>query len=429
MPRPTRIPLRFWGWVIVAATMAIQFLAAGNTYYANPVFLVPLQNHFGTTRTAISQAFALSGLFGAAVLPLAGLVVDRYGTRRSILIGVSGVAFMAFALSRVAALWQFYLLVALQQGAFLRFTGLLPSQSLIGRWFTRRRGRAMGLMMTGIGLGGLILPPVSGLIIERAGWRTAYLVQGLLVAGVAGPAAAFLLRDRPEDLGQQPDGTAGVPDVTKSPVGGASYAQAVRARSLWWLAVAAGLCYVAHQVMVLQLSAMLQDVGLSISRSASFLGLMLGFSVVGRLSIGGLADRFDEIRLLAVAAAGMGLSTLLMLARMNPLARASYVVMYGVFMGGTFTVIPLTAQSMFGMRSFGRIYAIVTLAVMLGAALGNYLGAWVYDWQGDYSGSVLLACGAAVLASLLVLTLRRLDWDADRTADARAAKEMQAGDA
>jgi MFS family permease len=168
--------------------------------------------------------------------------------------------------------------------------------------------------------------------------------------------------------------------------------------------------------MSLQLPAMLQDVGLSVSRASAFLGLMLGLSVVGRLGIGGLADRFDKRRVLAVAAAGLGFSSLLVLARGSPLGRTSYVMSYGVFVGGTFTTLPLVAQSIFGMRAFGRIYVTVALAVSLGAALGSYLGARVYDWQGSYTGSVLLACGCAVLASLLVLTLRRRDWGAERIA-------------
>lgn len=409
-----RIP--FWGWVIVGATMTIQFMAAGNTYYANAVFLVPLQDQFGATRTVISQGFALTNLVAAALVPVAGWVVDRWGPRRSILIGVSGIAVTAFMLSGMAALWQFYLLVALQQGALLPFAGLLPNQSLIGRWFARGRGRAMGLMMAGIGLGGLILPPLSGLIIEHSGWRLAYLVQGLLVAAIAVPAAALLLRDRPEDLRQHPDGAAGPPGDDDAHSNGASFGQAVRARSLWALAAVAFLCYAAHGVMSLQLPAMLQDVGLSVSRASGFLGLMLGLSVVGRLGIGGLADRFGNRRVLAVAAAGLGFSSLLVLARASSLGRISYVVIYGIFVGGTFTTMPLTAQSIFGMRAFGRIYVIVMLAVPLGTALGSYLGARVYDWQGSYTGSVLLACGAAVFASLLVLTLRRRDWSADRVA-------------
>jgi hypothetical protein len=119
---------------------------------------------------------------------------------------------------------------------------------------------------------------------------------------------------------------------------------------------------------------------------------------------------------LAVAAAGLGFSALLVLGRATSLGRIAYVVIYGIFVGGTFTTLPLAAQSIFGMRAFGRIYVIVMLAVPLGTALGSYLGARVYDWQGSYTGSVLLACGCAVLAGLLVLTLRRRDWGAERVA-------------
>ena len=261
--------------------------------------------------------------------------------------------------------------------------------------------------MAGVGVGGLILPAVTGVVIQNYGWRNGYLLGGALIAGISLPAVFFLVRNHPEVLGQYPDGAAEPPAIAHTTAAGATFGEATRSPALWILAVTSFLCYITHGVEALQFPAMLQDAGLSVSSSAIFLGLMLGFSAIGRLGIGSLCDRFDKPRVLAASTLGMALSTLLMLAPGNALARILFVISYGIAMGGTFTTIPLTGQALFGQRSFGRIYAVVCVALTLGATAGNYLGARVYDWQGNYAYAVALASGAAVLAAALALALRR----------------------
>ncbi len=144
----------FRGWAIVGATMVIMAVVGGFGYYSPSVYLVPLQNFFYVNRTAISLGSSVTSLFAGITAPLVGIFVDRFGPRRAIILGIIGLIVSYLALSRMHDLWHYYVLLAFQ-GLVLPFTGLIPHQALIGLWFVRRRGRAMGMTMAGLGLGGL----------------------------------------------------------------------------------------------------------------------------------------------------------------------------------------------------------------------------------------------------------------------------------
>jgi len=273
------------------------------------------------------------------------------------------------------------------------------------------RGRAMGLTMAGVSFCGLTLPALFGVMIERYGWRSAYITAGGLITALALPAVLLLLLDDPGQLGQYPDGASQPPATIHTALSGATFGQAIRSRALWTLAACGALCYIEHGVIALQVPAMLQDTGLPASVAASFLGFMLGVSAIGRLAVGSLADRFDRARILGVCLLGMALGALTMMWPANALARIGYIFIYGISSGGTFTILPVIAQWLFGLRAFGKVFAVVILATTLATAAGNYLGARIYDWRGDYSAAVWVAVSAAALAGLLAFTLRPRTWE------------------
>jgi MFS family permease len=397
----------FWGWAIVSTCMIVVGFNAGVSNYANGIFLIPLQQYFHTSRTAIAQAIALTNFLAAPVLPVLGILLDRWGSRRTLLIGLSGLALTLFLLSATNALWQFYVLIIVQQALFVRFNEPITHQTVIGRWFVRLRGRAMGVTLAGVGIFGLTIPALLGVVIEHSGWRSGYLLAGALVAGLALPAVLFFMLNDPSEVGQYADGAAATPTTIRTLQHGATFAEAIRSPILWTLALTWTLCYIEHGVMSLQAPAMFQDAGLSVSGSARYLSFMLGVSIIGRLGIGNLADRFNRVYLLSAALICMAMGALMMLWPAQPLARLGYVVFYGIGSGGVFTVFPVTVQSFFGLQSFGRIYSVVIVGSMLSTGVGNYLGARIYDWRGSYDAAIWVSFAAATLAAALALTLRR----------------------
>ena len=403
----------FWGWVVVGTSMAIMCVVGGYGYYSPSVYLLPLQSYFEVNRTTVSLGVSLTTLGAGAMALLVGIVVDRWGPRRSIILGVTGLAASFLLLSRMIALWQYYALLTFQ-GMVLPFAGLIPHQSLIGLWFVRKRGSAMGMMMAGLGIGGLLFPWLNGLLIESLGWRSAYLTGGIILGVIPLTAALVLLRNRPEEVGQYPDGMPTTVNLSALPTSGATLKQAVRSFAFWGLGLAVLLWAINNGVIMLHLPAMLQDAGMPLKQAGGVLGLMLGVSIIGRLGIGQLADRFEPRTVLAVALICMGLGALPLLAPANPTMRSLFVVLYGVAQGGGATVIPLVVQPFFGMRAFGKIYGLIVMGMTAGFSIGNYLGGRIYDLNGDYTWAVLVASAAGLLAGLFPLILRRPDWGTEQ---------------
>jgi MFS family permease len=396
------IPPRFSGWIVAASSSFLILVIAGSAFYSSSVYLVPLQETFNTNRTVIAQAFAIISLLTGILMPLVGWFVDRWGTKRCLLIGLSGIAFTFFLLSRMTLLWHFYILVIVQ-GLFQPFAGGIPNQTIVGRWFIKKRGRAMGLIGSGIGLGGLLIPWLLGSIIEAFSFRIAYLAAALFIALVCIPITIFLIKDKPEDVGQAPDGIPFFEDKKTENVQGATFKQAIKTVSLWSLLIGSAFAHAIVGIISLHLPAMLQDNGLSLSLASAFLGFMLGLSVIGRLVIGELSDRFRPRYLFMITAAGMGCFSLLMLNPAAAVSRIVFVILFGFCMGGMTTLVPLAVQTIFGVRAFGKIYGIITMATAVAVAGGNFLGGLLHDIIGDYSLAVTVACFFGVAAAAIII--------------------------
>ena len=398
----------YWGWVVVVSSSFLIFVVAGTSFYGNAMYLVPLQKAFNTSRGTISRAFAIISLLTGLLMPIVGGFTDRWGPRRALLIGFSGLSLTFFLYSRMTSPWHLYVLVVLQ-GLVVPFAGGLANQALVSRWFVSRKGRAMGIVGAGIGLGGLILPWIVGLLIESRGTKSAYLFSGSLIAIFCVPILIFLVRDNPAKLGLPVDGFAGVarkPDRERKR--GIYFKHAIRLFSFWAILVSASLSQGTVGLINLHLPAMLQDAGLPLSTAGIFLGLVLGISVAGRLLIGELSDRFKPRYLFGIACLGTGICALLLLEPENPVVRAVFVVVYGTFQGAVATVIPLVVHSLFGGRAFGRIYGVVLMSTAATVALGNYLGGVIFDTFGNYTAAIVLASAISIVAAIISFSGRRL---------------------
>ena len=199
--RPSGI---FYGWWIVLASMSILVIGSGLYWQGFGVFFLSLQEEFSTNRAALSGAIALSQLEGGMMGPLGGYLVDRFGPRRMISIGaiVMGVGFLL--MSQVDSLLQFYVVFLGVISVGMSIGIRVPALVAPANWFVKKRGIAIGIALTGSGLGGLFIP-FLGLLIVNYGWRKTAIVAGIAVWVLALPLA-MVMRTRPEDYGMLPDG-------------------------------------------------------------------------------------------------------------------------------------------------------------------------------------------------------------------------------
>src|SRR5580700_1096581 len=287
----------FYGWWVVLASAIGLFWGVPITVYSFSVFFKPLMQEFHAGRAAVSLAFTLK-LFAAALCaaPI-GWLTDRYGARRVILTstGIFGSILLANRLlsGSIAQFYCFYVLLGFCVGGVCP----IPYGSLVSHWFDRRRGLALGLTMLGIGVGAVIMPSVAQTLIARFGWKTAYSILGAAVLLICWPVVAYVLKEKPEDVGLLSDGasakTGGVEDVRQ----GLTAHEAWRSRDFLLMALAFTLVSASVQGCVVHMAPMLSDRNLGQQAAASGSSLIGAAVMIGRIGTGYLLDRTFAARL------------------------------------------------------------------------------------------------------------------------------------
>jgi MFS family permease len=411
-------PAAFYGWRIVSASFVILFITVGIGLYSPPVFLVPLQEHFGWSRAAIAAGGSIAAVVSGIASPLIGAWLDRYGARRVMLFGAVVMGCGLGLLSLIQSLWQLYAINALT-ALGLCCVAWVPNQTLVANWFSRKRGLAMGIALAGIGFGGLAMSPLSALLIERLGWRLAYLGLTSLVMLIVVGVVAVVVRSKPADLGQCPDGapperpdpegTDPTASVAARPGGGApigSALEAFRSRPFWILSLCNALTVFATLSIVAHLVAFLRDAGFQSQLAAASLGLMVGASVGGRVLFGVLADRYPKPRVMSLALILAAAGTLLLFGVHAGGVLPGFVIAFGLAFGGTAVLVPLLVGECFGLASFGKILGALMVSATVGAATGPVLTGWIFDVTGSYRMAFALHVAALTASALAILFVR-----------------------
>lgn len=409
MARPTRG--RFYGWRIVGGSFVILLVTVGIGLYVPPVFLIPLQEHFGWSRAAIATGSAMAALMSGMVSPLVGIWIDKYGSRKVMTAGalLMGGAFALLSLMR--SLWQLY---AFNMLAAIGITCVawIPNQTLISNWFERQRGLAMGIAMTGVGFGGLIMAPCAALLIAQLGWRLAFAVLSVFILVVVVTTVLATVRSRPGDMGLLPDGeaTSAAPAAAgagREIAAGFELAQAVKTKAFWILSVGHFLGVFASFSIVGHLVAFLRDVGFDSRVAAAALGLAVGVSVIGRVLVGFLADRSSKRNMASAAFALYAVAALLLLSIQSAGALPAFVITFGLALGGAAVMVPLLVGECFGLLAFGKILGVIMISATLGGAAGSVLTGRIYDVTGSYNLAFMLHAAVFLAAALAFHLLPR----------------------
>ena len=406
----------FYGWWIVGASFLILLITVGIGLYGPPVFLIPLQDHFGWSRAAIAGGSAVAFLTAGVVAPLVGVLIDRYGSRKVMTTGalVMGCAFCL--LSAIRSLWQFYALnVIVAIG--ITFVAFIPNQTLISNWFHRKRGLAMGIALAGIGFGGLSMPPLAAFVIADFGWRVAYAVLGSLVLLIVVTVTLAVVRSRPRDMGLLPDGEPVAADPRPgalvdgngdiAEIGGLELSQSLRTSAFWILSLGHLLWAFGSISLISHLPAFLTDQGFESQVAARSLALAIGCSVIGRLSFGVLSDRFTKGRILSVALILHALAVLCLFRVHAFGALPGFVILFGMGLGGVAVLIPLLVGECFGLRAFGKVLGLVTISATLGGAVGPVVTGRIFDVMGSYQVAFILHIIAFAAGAVAISFLRR----------------------
>ena len=379
---------------VVATSFLALFAIVGIALYGLPFFYDHMVREFGWSRAQVTSGNAISKLIvGPLVGFFAGWMVDRFGPRRLMVAGIlmAGVALVGLgAIHTLAGFYFFYLFNALGNVC----GGPLPNQVLLSRWFTVARGRAMGLAYLGIGIGGALVPFLAVWLTRAVGWQGALQALGLLIVVAALPLA-LVVRESPE----QPSPTSATSTNLHHPSVGTVF----RAPA-FYLLLAGSMCSIAavggtNQHLKLFLSL---DHGFTQTAAARIASLVLASSLVGRLGMGWLADRFPKkyVMLLIYLLVASAIPLLFLVG--TPGAIYLFAVIFGIGLGGEYMVIPLMAAELFGVRVLGRAMGVVLTADGVAEAVAPVVVGRMHDVTGSYATGFLAVIAFALAGAVAI---------------------------
>ncbi len=382
--------------VAVLTAFLSLFAVVGFALYGLPRFYPYFVQELGWTRAQVTSGNAYSKIFVALAFGfLAGRLVDRFGPRRLMLGGIIMAGGALIGLSYVTSLAAFYFFYAFNALGYV-FGGPLPNQVLLSRWFDKARGKAMGIAYLGIGVGGAIVPLLAYSLTQAYGWRGALRILGFLMIAIALPMAYFV---------REPVRTA------NANAGGAARLdlRAILSRPAFYFLMIGSMASIGavggtiqNLALYLSLDRKLPQVEIDTT-----LSIILAGSVIGRLTMGWLADRWSKKHVMFLIYTIVALSIPMLVYAPTPTTLKICAFLFGVGLGGDYMIIPLMAAELYGVAILGRVMGIVLTADSVSESVVPMLVASMRDASGSYASGFLVLVALAAIGALAVAMLPR----------------------
>ena len=405
----------YYGWWVLAASVGAMALGSGVSMWAFGLYVRPLEDEFGWSRSEVSFAFSVSLLVSGMCSPFVGKWVDQRGARSAIIVGGIATSVTYVLLATTQELWQWYAYSTMNAMArTLMF--FIPFMALISRWFDRRRGIAVSILGTGFSLGGFLVLPVMGVTMDLLGWRGALVGSGVAVATVFVSIGLFIVRDSPTEKGATEEGTthAGLA-TTKISLPSITLREALRSPLFWTLSFALMLFFfglfgwLVHQVPFYEAN------GISRRAAATIVSVTAGLSIVTRLLVGLAADRIPRFEFAAVVLAAClitGMATLTI--STSPTAIAIFLMFWVIGTAGGPMMEALLLTRAFGLAHFATILGAVAVVETFGQILSPTIAGAIYDATGSYDWALVLFTSTFGGSFILFLVASRLPRPVDQ---------------
>jgi MFS family permease len=406
-----RLPF-FYGWLLVA--IAFVTMAVGvNARTAFSLLFPAILAEFGWDRGVTAGAFSFGFLVSAVVTPFVGRLMDLRGPRIVVELGVLAMGAGLILASLVSKPWQLYLTLGALAGGGVNCLAYTGQSIYLTNWFVRRRGLALSIAFSGVGLGSITILPWFGRLIETAGWRPACIELGILLLVLLGPLN-LLLKHRPEDLGLRSDGLlsgGASPDHAANVVDPAwaavdwTLGRALRTRRFWWLAAGYFCGLFSWYAVQVHQTKYLIEVGFEPSAAAWALGLVSLVAVPGQIALGHLSDRIGREWVWMIGNLGFVICYFALIGLRSaptPILLYAMIVAQGT-LGYSLTSVmgPIPAEIFEG-RHYGSIFGTVMLAAILGGAAGPWITGVIFDTTGTYSTAFCIAAACNIISILAI---------------------------
>ena len=421
----------YYGWLIVVTAGAVEFGNAASSITVLTIFVIPMTNEFGWSRTEISGATSIGALLGATIAPLTGRIVDRLGSRFVLVVGGLAVAGSCFFLAAAQTLLGFYIAFTVARTAD---QGLIKigTTPVVTKWFYRFRGRAISSVFFMGMLGVLVMVPAIQFIIFEWGWRTAWVILGAVMVTVGVMPSLLFMRRQPEDMGLFMDGRLPIQNGAQNELDvdesfelnsdsdpSWHISVVIRTPAFWLILTSLFIISTASSGVILHLMPYLtEESGIS---AKSAVGVISGFTASGAfatLAIGAISDRLPPRLLMAgsylVSSAAMGL---LIITDSLPEAYL-FAILQGFAAIGINLTAPMLLAEYYGRWTIGSMYGIVRAAQVTGFAIGALISGVVYDATGSYKLAFLIFLVIALISAFFILVAKRPNPNLRRTSSA-----------
>ena len=413
-----KAPAIYYGWVIVFVSFVTLGIAFG-VWYSFSVFILAVIKEFGWSRAAASSIFSFFILSHSVMGFAAGYLQDRMGPR---IVIPAGTVFLALSLvltSRCQNLWQFQLSYGILAGSAMSFLGFVSHSAFIPKWFERKRGLALGIAMSGIGFGMLLIVPYAERLISEHGWRNAYLYLAGIVFFIIGPINLLLTRRGPADVNQYPDGD--LPDSkvqaekphrilkVMDPDWAAKdwdIKSAAKTHRFWFLVGAFFSVAFANQSVLLHAVSSMVDSGMDRTTAAYFFGIAGISGSGGKILFGYLSDIMgrEKTKFVSDLMAVLGIGALMAVSFVKGPMPLLFGVLFGMGYGAVAPLIPAITADIFLGKNFGKIFAVIAIGGGMGGATGSYVSGLLRDLSGNYEVP-FITCAILIMISCLLVRM------------------------
>ena len=398
----------YHGWNVLAVGLLFQAISFGIGIYCFTFWVAPWSDEFGVGRGEVMVVFLTMQVAMGALAPFAGRAMDGLPIRALICCGASCMALGLVLASMATAVWQLVVIYGTLVTAGMLLAGPLAAQTLTARWFSRRRGLALGISTVGTSLGGLTLPPLVTAMQASLGWRDANLMLAIIVVVAVLPLVWLVVRSSPAEAGHggadelKPLGAAGVSAPAESPW---TVAQVLREPAFWFMVMAFTLLVTAFGGVQQNLAPFALDQAIDASRAAWLVSLLALMMALAKIFFGAMADRVDVRWLFGLAILLLAVALAWMTTGPAYLEMAAICVLLGCAAGAHLPLLAALISRRFGVASFGQVMGMVGPFSMLAAA-GPWLAGAIRDGTGSYATAWWVLAALLIPAALSMWMLR-----------------------
>jgi MFS family permease len=404
----------YHGWKIVGVAFTAHFLAVGFVMYSYGVLFKALAADFGGSRFGVASGLTLMQIAMSLFAPLLGRPLDRGSIRRVMMAGAISTAVGFLLASQMTALWQWYLLLVTLIGLGTACLGSLAANTLVARWFVRRRGMALGIAGMGVSAAGAVMAPVASILMGSVGWRGAFVVYAsILLFGMLPILWAFVRTPEQLGLASHEEIVGGETDESKttSPISAAPEVRPgatppLRQRNFWIITLTMGLNFGVNAAVATHIIPHGTDLGIpstEVAFSISLLGLM---STLGKPFFGRMADRIDRRIAYSIATSFQMAGVALLGSSQTQTSLLLAGALFGLGLGGMIPIWGSTVGAGFGRLAFARVSGLTLIWMLPIQAVPNPLAGYLFDRLGSYDLAFQVMFGHLAVSVLVFLFLR-----------------------